>query len=419
MLANPVLDSNVGSPCPWEGVSRMRPIFNFAWVGRSEVDLLRERFAASVARCLGTAETVVVLFSGGLDSLALLVEVAHQCAADGRRLVPVVCDVVDDTGRSVVDVVHRQAKAIPECLPVVVLPAYEPGESEPAWSAVGPRSECHIGFVHRVYELAQSFPAPVVLDGEGGDEALSAWNYGARDLITARHRRDLLRYMGAFVRHQTLVEVLGEGVALTDRWLPARRSFRWYMALTWPAMLRIDPGGAVGSRFQEAVKHEHRRWLGQRFDVFQGQRQSWEQAMFFDQVYPYAYDAHPVDAPVPHLSPYLDHEFLAFCVGLPWHYRFDSRFAAPYWWYKALQLRLIPESLHAVAAGYKMRYSKECRRHLQRTAPQAPLELQRLGVLQLKSQQELAAAHGFLPLVVRNAEMWLRGALERGFPVVE
>jgi len=62
-------------------------------------------FTAAVAELTAAAETIGVLVSGGLDSLAVLVHALR--VADGRRVVALTTDLVDDAGGSTVAVVAR------------------------------------------------------------------------------------------------------------------------------------------------------------------------------------------------------------------------------------------------------------------------------------------------------------------------
>lgn len=415
-LANPVLESNVGAPCLWQGVERLRPAFQFSDGEVASVGELRDQFAKAVSRSISDAETVVVLVSGGLDSLAVWVEVARQCRATGRRLVPVVFDMVDDSGHSALPVARRQAAVIGGSLPLVLAP-HEEGDTDPEWSPRGPRSECHTGMWNRLYRLCERLPGSVVVTGEGGDEALAAWNFGTRSLLDARRCPDLRRYLAAFLRHETVVEAVAEVTSLGERALPRRTSFRLYMAMAWPDVLNPIPGDIIRAPVRDAVAEAHETWLRERFDVFCEQRQSWVEAMYYDQVYPFVYDAHPLDGPVPFRSPYCDPGFLHFAGGLPWQVRFDARTARPYHWYKALQLWLIPKPVVPHVPTYKMRYESEIDRHLRQVGHHGSLMLHELGVLRYTDFVRLESAHGFLPLAVRNAEMWLRGAVERGYAV--
>lgn len=416
-LANPVLETNVGAPCLWSGVSRLRPQFRFPDIS-SDADELAVRFGQSVSRATGGAETVVVLLSGGLDSLATLVETAQQCREDGRRLVPVVFNWVDDTGVAAAPVALRQAKAISGCPPPTVLHPADGHGIDLDWSPTGPRREAHAEMWQRLYALVSNLPNPVVVTGEGGDEALAAWNFATRSLIETRRVGQLRRYLGGFIRYGTVVDTVGEAVSTVEEVLPRTLSFRLYMACSWPGVLAPAPGDVLMSRFRDEAVRAHQEWLARRFVTFCEEGQSWAKANFFDQVYPYVYDAHSVAAPVAFRSPFCDEAFLAYCAGLAPAVRFDGRSRHPYHWYKALQLRLIPAELRALAPAYKMLYAKEIDAEIRRDRPQGTWLLEELGLLRTTDEDRLARAHPFLPLVARNLELWLRGALSRGYDVI-
>lgn len=418
-LVNPVLEMNVGAPCPWESVERLRPILDFSTVEGSDPSLLGEEFAGAVTRAIGSAETVVVLYSGGLDSFAVMVEVARQCTATGRRVVPVVWDLVDQTGRDAAAAASAQLAALPECPRPTVIPVQWRDLPEPEWSPLGPRDDCHGRLRRRTEEFAAALPDPVIVTGSGGDEVFAAWNFGTRSLLAGQRFRDLARYWGAFVRHETLMEVVGELASLGHRWWGRARSFQAYLAFGWRQMLSVDPGEVVHPELAAAVEAAHERWLRQRFEIYCAQQQDWAQAMFFDQVYPFAYDHAPLDSLVPERSPYVDVRLLRYAAGLPWRERFDATARSPYHWYKALQRRLIPSGLHRLVPTYKSHYGREYERYLDELAPSEPLALRESGVLGAVRYDGLRLRHGYLPLVTRNVELWLRGALARGYMVTD
>lgn len=413
-LANPALESNVGAPCPWAGIERSRPAPLLQPPGSSDPGELHERFAAAVARALGDAHSVVLLYSGGLDSFALAVEAQRQCRRDGRRLTALVWDMPDQAGTRTLALARAQIEAVFDDPRPVVLDTALRGLPEPAWSARGPSTEWNAPLRLASEQYAAGLPDPVILSGQGGDEVFGAWNFATASLLAAGRLRSLRRYLGAFLRHETVTELLAEAASTGQRLAPRGAALRAYLAFAQPGLLPVDPTGIIAERAYPAVEAFHRAWRAERERVFRDGRQDWAQAMFFDQVHPFAHDAVPLDGLVPERAPFTDPELVAWASGVAWAERFDPAPADPYHWYKALQLRLIPAHLHALAPRYKARYHAVLAAELRKNPPREPLALAEHEVIRPVTYRELHARHGFLPLAVRNAEAWLRGALDRG-----
>src|SRR5689334_13782471 len=71
-FANPWLEEEIRPECPWEGVRRFMPRPALPPLGSSDLTELVPRFRAAVGTAIGDAATVLVLYSGGLDSTAVL-----------------------------------------------------------------------------------------------------------------------------------------------------------------------------------------------------------------------------------------------------------------------------------------------------------------------------------------------------------
>lgn len=418
-LANPVLETNVGGPCPWLTVDRVRPPIQLAARDTSDPDNVGNIFSAAVSRAMGNAPTCALFYSGGLDSFALAVEAAAQCRAQGRKLIPIIWNMTDQTGASTISVALPQLKAIGEWLKPVVLDAGLTSIPEPEWSSCGPRTDWNGPLRRRTEEIAASLGATVLLSGEGGDEVFSAWNFATRSLLAARRPRDLGRYLAAFARHESILEVVGELLSLSAPLMSSRSSFRGYLAFGRSKELVPDPARVVHPSLASVTEDAHAAWLRERFKIFRQNRQDWSQAEYYDEVYPYAYDVYPPDALVPERSPYLDTEMISWSAGLPAAARFDSRAAVPYHWYKALQIRLIPERIRSLMPRYKAHYGEAYRRFIEAEAPRGPLALHEHGIMQSVAFDQLKFRHSYLPLMARNLELWFRGALERGHGVTD
>jgi hypothetical protein len=418
-LANPVLETNVGGPCPWQSVDRIRTPIRLAAPGTSNPDDIRRRFQKAVTRAIGDGSPCAMFYSGGLDSFALAIEAAAQCRAQDRELIPIIWDMEDQTGTSTASIALPQLQAIGEWLEPIVIDAGQTGMPEAEWSSCGPRTDWNGPLRRHTEEIAASRGATVLLSGEGGDEVFSAWNFATSSLLAARRPRDLSRYIGAFARHETILEVVGELLSLGTPLMSNRRSFRGYLAFGRGKDLVPDPGDVVHPSLVKAIEDAHTTWLRDRFEIFRRNHQDWSRAGYYDEVYPFVYDVYPTEPIVPERSPYLDPEMIAWSAGLPAASRFDSRGVVPYHWYKALQIRLIPERLRPLMPRYKAHYGGAYRRFIEAEAPRGPLALHKYEVMQPLAFEQLRSRHSYLPLMARNLELWLQGALERGYNVTD
>lgn len=418
-LANPVLEANVGGPCPWLSVDRVRPQIELAAPGTSDPDDVGARFREAVTRAMGDEPTCALFYSGGLDSFVLAIEAAALCRAQGRKLVPIIWNMADQTGASTASIALPQLKAIGEWLEPIVLDAGLTGLPEAEWDSCGPRTDWNGPLRRYTEEIAANRGAAVILSGEGGDEVFSAWNFATRSLLGAHRPRDLGQYLAAFARHESVFEVVGEFLSLCAPLVSSRRSFRGYLAFGRSKELVPDPAQVVHPSLASAIEDAHALWLLDRFNVFAQNRQDWSRAEYYDEVYPYAYDVYPPNATVAERSPYLDAEMISWSAGLPAASRFDSRAAEPYHWYKALQIRLIPERLRHLMPRYKAHYGGAYRRFIEAEAPRGPLALHEYGIMRSIAFDQLKYRHSYLPLMARNLELWFRGALDRGYGVTD
>lgn len=400
--------------CPWEGVVRHRPPLDLSPLGSSDASALGEEFAAAVSRCLGDAESAVVLLSGGMDSWAVFVHAWRQAQREGRRLSAVVWNLRDQFGKATAALVHRQLRALDISCDLHVLPAEWQALPEPAWSPLGPRHDYYTRLHQATVDHAASIGAGVLLSGQGGDEVLGAWNHLSASLVRGRRWHDLRRYLAAFGRGDSLVEVAGEAAAVAARRLPAHLSFQLYVATALREVINSGRPSVLTDVYRESVGDWTQRWLADRFTSFQEAGGDWTTASLRDSIFPWAYDAHPLGAPIRQRSPFVDEPFVRYAFGLPPASRFRAEGPYPYQWYKALHLRLLPAELRPLLPGYKQSYSDAFRRYVFDVLPEGPLLIGELGLIRPMDRLDLERIHPRLPIVVRNVERWVAGALEAG-----
>lgn len=400
--------------CPWEGVVRHRPRLDLPPLGSSDESALGEEFAAAVSRCLGDAESAVVLLSGGMDSWAVFVHAWRQARREGRRVSAVVWNLRDQFGRATAGLVHRQLRALDIACDLHVLPDEWRALPEPRWSPLGPRHDYYTRLHQATVDHADAIGATVLLSGQGGDEVLGAWNHLSAALARGRRWRDLRTYLAAFGRGDSLVEVAGEAAALAARRLPPRTSFQLYVATTLREVVNAGRPTVLTPAYHASVRAWSEGWLEDRFASFQAAGGDWTTASLRDSIFPWAYDAHPLGVPLRQRSPFVDDTFVRYAFGLPPASRFRADGPHPYQWYKALHLRLLPPALRPWLPGYKQSYSDAFRRYVLDVLPEGPLLVEELGLIRPMDRLDLERVHPRLPIVVRNVERWVRGALEAG-----
>ncbi|MDF2709279.1 MAG: hypothetical protein K0R62_4931 [Nonomuraea muscovyensis] len=400
--------------CPWEGVVRHRPPLDLPPLGTSDESALREEFAAAVSRSLGDAESAVVLLSGGMDSWAVFVQAWEQTQREGRRLGAVVWNLRDQFGKATASLVHRQLRAVGISCDLHVLPAEWRALPEPRWSPLGPRHDYYTRLHQATVDHAHDIGATVVLSGQGGDEVLGAWNHLSASLARGRRWRDLRHYLAAFGRGDSVVEVAGEAAALAARRLPPQTSFQLYVATALRDVVNSGRPSVLTDVYRDSVEGWVEDWLAARFASFQEAGCDWATASLRDSIFPWAYDAHPLGAPIRQRSPFVDDRFVRYAFGLPPAARFRAEGPHPYPWYKALHLRLLPPALRPLLPEYKQSYSDAFRRYVLDVLPEGPLLVEELGLIKPMDRLDLERVHPRLPIVVRNVERWVAGALEAG-----
>ncbi|SPT51537.1 asparagine synthase-related protein [Actinomadura madurae] len=415
-FANPWVDGEFRPACPWEGVRRVDAPPVLPPPGSSDPAELPARFRAAVEASMGDADTVVVMFSGGIDSTAVLWHAHEACRRQGRRLAVVTWGLRDQFGRSTGMVAERSLRGLGLDLDITVVPAEWRSLPEPPWSPAGPRHDYYVGLFQASVDLAEEMGAGVMLWGEGGDEILGACHYLTRDLARSRRWRDLRAYLWGSVNGESMAATAGELAAFAAPRLPAGLSRRLYTAFELSAFLRDLPEPVLRPPYQEIARVRRREWLDERAATFaeRDHGRDWTQAAMWDLCFPFALDPYPLSAGVAQRSPFFDDAFLGYALGLPTSARFRRLSPYPYHWYKALHFRLIPSRAHRALPTFSQDYYPEFRRHALEVLPDGPLECVRLGLLRPLDRLDLERVHLRLPIVVRNIERWVAGALEHG-----
>lgn len=413
-LDNPFLEAEFPPECPWLGVSRIDTPVPPHQPDSSSVDDLADAFQDAIRACIGDAEVVAVMYSGGLDSTSVLVQTAKICQAEGRRLLAMVWNLDDQFGMPTGQLAHRQLKAMDVACELHVLPVDWRDLPEPEWTPLGMRLDYYTRLHRAMVDRAMDAGADVLLTGVGGDEVLAAWQFLTPQLIAARRWRDLRGYQIGMLKGGSPTEVIGEAGALAARRMAPERSFDLYSGIAYGSFLRPLPVSVLHPDHREHVHAAAVRWRRDRLETFVERGQSWADASLWDSIYPLAYSAHPVGTPIYEASPFLEPGFIQWALGLPLVDRFRHSDAPPYHWYKPLHFRLLPPEYTAVAPQYKQSYSHIFREYQLDMLPDDGLKAVELGLIEPYDKRDLDRIHSRLPAAVRNVEQWIRGALASG-----
>lgn len=223
-------------PAPLAGRSEDGPPA-VAWPeGDRRVLDVREAFRASVSSCMADHETVAVSLSGGMDSLAVLIETARIAADEGRRVVAVAADLVDDSGRPCVPTILRLLEAAGLSRVELLVSSIDDLPSGlPAWRPQGPELDALPLINRRLAEQAAGRQASVMLGGNGADESLGAVRYLLGAFARAARRPGMRAYWADSIG--TSREAYGaEALAALAPLMPKRLRALVYFALEWPEL---------------------------------------------------------------------------------------------------------------------------------------------------------------------------------------
>lgn len=387
------------SAAPWHGVETVWPAPAPAHRPRP----LREVFGEVVAGLCEGVDTVAVTVSGGLDSLAVLLQVA---ALRPRRRVLAYCtDLVDDHGLAAADVVARLIRDLELGVELVVLDPADCG-AEPAWSPHGPRLDALPGANATISQLAADRGAGVVLSGNGADELLAVPRYLTPLLLRSGRLQSACRYLGDSRRSGP--GWTGELLATAAGLLPAEQRARWYWAANWPEWCQPAISPVVAQPWRAPALARAQEWITGTLAEHTRRRRSWAAADAHDAFWPRSYL--PPTGPVPEASPFLHPDLVAAALATPLTDRYDPRLPTAYQRCKAAVVGLLPPAARAVLPPRKQYYRHALTAAVSRPV-QAPLAVA-AGLLDpaaLAGEPDTAVRMNVLAV-----ESWLAGALQAG-----
>jgi asparagine synthase (glutamine-hydrolysing) len=358
-------------------------------------------------------ETVAVSISGGLDSLAVLIEATRIAAEDGQRVIAVVAELTDDARVSNVPVVRRLVAAAGlDEIELHTVGAAELPEEQPTWRPQGPDLDALPLTNRRLAELACERGATVMLGGNGADETLGAVRYLMASYAgTARWTAARSYWSDSIGTHREAR--LAEGLAIAARSLPRRWRAFVYFAMEWPELCtQGDAPDVVEEDLRGHVSAWSATWIKTLVRFHATHHRTWAQAAAWDAVFPLTVLAGP--GPIPWRHPFLTQQFIAAVQRLPIARRYDPRLPHAYWRQKAQVLALLPDDMRNVLPTAKQTFRTElAQRYAAEKTPAACLIEN--GIV---SRTQWKAAHD--PLIVGRVnalEGWAQEAVARGYSI--
>jgi hypothetical protein len=413
LLANPALWFEFMPRSVWCGVELERTETPWPRDGSARFGpWLAESFRETLTSLMGDAENLAVAFSGGLDSLGVLYNLADLAAAQGRRVTALVVDSDDDRGRSSADVAIELVQAMNMPCQVRVIPGSPEGLPEAAWSYGGPRFDAEPRLNRRMAEEAAAAGCDRLFFGSGADELMQTTQFSGQALWRARRWRALATFLRDMQSYGGLTCSAGELVGIAGPKLSRRRGFALAASLMFGEALQALPERVLSDECAGYASDYHAQWLETERALLAAHDHNWA-----------AYSAWHAICPVPFASaadslsfvePYGDPAFNDAVAGLALDQRYDEKLATPYHRLKALVVHLIPQHLWPMLPRRKQTYSRALERYSALVAgsrtPDVSLDC---GLLREDWERDLAADS---PIRERigEIEMWLRGALAHG-----
>jgi asparagine synthase (glutamine-hydrolysing) len=414
MLSAPAVELEFMPASPWLGVTLRRPEPPWPLPATDPAELTGE-FHASVERCMGGAGTVAVFFSGGLDSLAVLLHARDIARGQGRQVAAVAVDLLDDNGVTVAEVARRLIGSLAPGCPLVVIPPDPGGLPEPAWLPQGPRLRGLPRLNRAASEAAERLGATVMLTGNGGDELFMTRDYLALELARARRWRDAASYLRDVCRYWGLRRGLTrEGLAVLVPALAPRYSFGLYTALESPSLADTGALELLAPAVRPAVERFAGQWLADRAALARGTRTSWCATLARDMMWPL--DPAPGYGAVPELSPFMDQRFASYAAGLPLAATYCATRAVPYHRHKALVAGLAPDGAAAHLPAGKQQFTAAIRRYFSRVLAGRRLVGAEHGLFSPQAAALLGQMPHLAP-VCHAMDVWLEGAISKGASV--
>jgi hypothetical protein len=359
--------------------------------------VLAGAFDAAILELCDDADSLAVLFSGGLDSLAVLLRTAKLYP--NRRLIAVTADMVDDQGLAALPIAARLIHDLGIACELIAVDM--DGNEVPAWSAHGPHNAA-LPYVHAAAaRAAEKGGAQVLLSGDGADGLWSAQRFLLAGMV--RHRG-----LSAGWRYLMDSAVLDEAFGFFLRGLPPRWRTLCYWATAWPEMFAPPPLHILREPYRTAA-----------LDWADGYLRHLLHGQSCDDLSWASLDAHHAWWPTPFMapasgliegSPFLDHAVAARVLSIPPWQRYDPGYPLSYWRKKGLVVGLFPAAVRTKLPRRKQYYRGALPRVMRRFKA-APIAVE----ARLFDARAIERETNRLILSRAAAiEAWLEGALAAG-----
>ena len=398
------------APCALLGDdARQLPLSAWPEPDRRITDL-RQPFHESVRACMADHAVVGVSVSGGLDSLAVLIEAARIAEQDGRRVVATIAEMTDDAGLSNVPTVQRLVTVADlRNVELHISATTDSPVSDLAWCDEGPGLDALPLANLRLAEIAADHGATVMLGGNGADELLGAVRYLFDSFIRSGDVRAFQSYWSDTIgtyRDAYKAELL----AMMSRLLPPKCRAFSYFASEWPELSRSPVPDILGTEHRTHVSARSADWVASSIGHHARNHASWATMAAWDAVFP----LHILSGsgPIPLVHPFLTPQFVAAAQRSPLTRRYDPQFPHAYWRQKAQVLALIPEYVRVALPIAKQTYRAELSsRYL--TDKIDAFILAALGVVDKETWEQ--TTDELLINRVNKLELWIRAAIARGY----
>jgi asparagine synthase (glutamine-hydrolysing) len=411
-LSRPSVALEIHPPSPWLDAPAAAPVPTWP-APTADPQRFGPEFRAAVRRSAGDADTVAVLFSGGLDSAAVLHALATAPDSADRRIVAITVDqLADDGTRTALAASTLLSHFGIDCDHYLVDGDQESwnGLAAPVWNPVRPRLDPAPAVLDQVTAVAAAAGATVLLTGDGADELLDTPKFLLPVLLGSRRPGAAARYLARTALEGGWQAVGAELLSLSAPVLPRRTSASLGWSVLWPELCDPSPAIALSEPYAGQVTAWTVAWLRGLLDG-QLPARSWAAAESWLAVLPNRdLPARRGDG-VTWRTPYLDPAFLDYAVRLPLASRYDDRHSSGYHRGKALVTSLFPTDLRRVLPHAKYRYSHSMGGYL----ATMPLRAERCIAHGLLDPAALdAPVDKHVRAAVAAIEQWLAGAEAAG-----
>lgn len=320
---------------PWNNESKVWKSFSYTY-HTSDVTNLKLRFTHVISSIINKYDTIAVAFSGGLDSLAILLETSRQCKDLGKTCIAITAEMVDDKGESCFLQSQKVIKDFSiDCKHIKFVPK---NSSTLYWNKEGPRREAMPYAVQEMANIAESQNAKVILSGSGADSILGCPKYLTYTFLEQKKYTDLFYYV-VDVGKAGFWALRREFSSLFSNKLEPYLSVKAYMALSDPEVCDVEVNNHLNEPYKTLVNSWSKDWLINNIDLLIKHHSSWAKMDAINLIN--MYDPLPPAGEILHINPFEDDELVRISTEIPLEIRYNSSFPSAYLRQKSLVVSLI------------------------------------------------------------------------------